>query len=200
MKVYGITGSIACGKSTVTHYLIERGYLVVDADLISRNALTIDQECILKVQELFGCVKDGIVDRKALGRIVFHDKNAKKQLEAIIHPYVILKMKEEIEKNIERHNHIRTGTLRRSIKTFKKKKRDGSPYIEVTATGSNSGPPGSKRKKYAGNAYIAFVLNYWRSNLVGSRFWTVAEQKAIEIFQPRLELKILNFLKEKGLK
>ena len=98
--------------------------------------------------------------------------------------------KEEIEKNIERHNHIRTGTLRRSIKTFKKKKRDGS----------NSGPPGSKRKKYAGNAYIAFVLNYGRSNLVGSRFWTEAEQKAIEIFQPRLELKILNFLKEKGLK
>ena len=93
MKVYGITGSIACGKSTVTHYLIERGYLVVDADLISRNALTIDQECILKVQELFGCVKDGIV---------FHDKNAKKQLEAIIHPYVIFKMKEEIEKNKER--------------------------------------------------------------------------------------------------
>ena len=80
MKVYGITGSIACGKSTVTYYLTERGYLVVDADLISRNALTIDQECILKVQELFGCVKDGIVDRKALGRIVFHDKNAKKQL------------------------------------------------------------------------------------------------------------------------
>lgn len=108
--------------------------------------------------------------------------------------------KEEIEKNIERHNHIRTGTLRRSIKTFKKKKCDGSPYIEVTATGSNPGPPGSKRKKYAGNAYIAFVLNYGRSNLAGSRFWTEAEQKAIEIFQPRLELKILNFLKEKGLK
>ena len=108
--------------------------------------------------------------------------------------------KEEIEKNIERHNHIRTGTLRRSIKTFKKKKRDGSPYIEVTASGCNPGPPGSNRKNYAGCAYIAFVLNYGRSNLVGSRFWTEAEQKAIEIFQPRLELKILNFLKEKGLK
>ena len=53
MKVYVITGSISCGKSTVTHYLIERGYLVVDADLISRNALTIDQEFILKVQDLF---------------------------------------------------------------------------------------------------------------------------------------------------
>ena len=108
--------------------------------------------------------------------------------------------KEQVEKSIERHNHIRTGTLRRSIKTFKKKKRDGSPYVEVTATGSNPGPPGSKRKKYAGNAYIAFVLNYGRSNLVGSRFWTEAEQKAVEIFRPRLELKIQNFLKEKGLK
>lgn len=41
--------------------------------------------------------------------------------------------KEQVEKSIERHNHIRTGTLRRSIKTFKKKKRDGSPYVEVTA-------------------------------------------------------------------
>lgn len=60
--------------------------------------LTIDQECILKIQELFGCVKDGIVDRKALGRIVFHDKNAKKQLEAIIHPYVILKRRKKLKK------------------------------------------------------------------------------------------------------
>ena len=102
MKVYGITGSIACGKSTVTHYLLEKGYKVVDADLISRNALTIDQTCILKVQELFGCVNNGIVDRKALGKIVFHDENAKKKLEDIIHPYVILKIKEEIEKNKEK--------------------------------------------------------------------------------------------------
>lgn len=38
MKVYGITGSIACGKSTVTNYLREHGYLVIDADRISREA------------------------------------------------------------------------------------------------------------------------------------------------------------------
>ena len=99
MKVYGITGSIACGKSTVTRYLVEKGYKVVDADQLSRDALTIDQESILKVQNLFGCVNEGIVDRKALGKIVFHDTKAKRQLEGIIHPYVISKMKEEIEKN-----------------------------------------------------------------------------------------------------
>ena len=92
MKVYGITGSIACGKSTVTRYLVEKGYKVVDADQLSRDALTIDQESILKVQNLFGCVNEGIVDRKALGKIVFHDTKAKRQLEGIIHPYVISKM------------------------------------------------------------------------------------------------------------
>lgn len=97
MKVYGITGSIACGKSTVTRYLLERGWIVIDADQLSREALTFDKESILKVKQLFGCVDDGIVDRKALGKIVFHDKKAKKQLEDIIHPYVIKKIEEAIE-------------------------------------------------------------------------------------------------------
>lgn len=97
MKVYGITGSIACGKSTVTRYLLDRGWIVIDADQLSREALTFDKESVLKVKQLFGCVDDGIVDRKALGKIVFHDKKAKKQLEDIIHPYVIKKMEEAIE-------------------------------------------------------------------------------------------------------
>ena len=99
MIVYGITGSIACGKSTVTNYLRDHGYQVIDADLLSREALSIDQTCIDQVQSLFGCVKDGVVDRKALGRIIFHDAKAKKQLEDIIHPYVIQKLKEAIFEN-----------------------------------------------------------------------------------------------------
>lgn len=96
MIVYGITGSIACGKSTVTNYLLEHDFIVIDADKISRDALTIDKDCILQVKQLFGCVHKGIVDRKALGRIIFHDEKAKKQLESIIHPYVIEKLKEAI--------------------------------------------------------------------------------------------------------
>ena len=99
MKVYGITGSIACGKSTVTNYLREHGYLVIDADRISREALTIDQGCIEKVDQLFHCVHGGIVDRKTLGKKVFHDAKAKKMLENIIHPYVISQLKEAIQEN-----------------------------------------------------------------------------------------------------
>lgn len=99
MIVYGITGSIACGKSTVTNYLRSYHFQVIDADVLSRDALTIDQDCIMEVQKLFGCVQDGVVDRKALGRIIFHNKEAKKQLEDIIHPYVIKKLKEAIDGN-----------------------------------------------------------------------------------------------------
>ena len=77
----------------------KHGYKLFTLLSLSRDALTIDQDCIMKVQKLFGCVQDGVVDRKALGRIIFHNKEAKKQLEDIIHPYVIKKLKEAIDGN-----------------------------------------------------------------------------------------------------
>ena len=98
MKVYGITGSIATGKSTVTNYLREKGYLVVDSDKLAYDALTIDEDCIDRVKIRFDLHGDTI-DRKALGRIVFNDPIAKKDLENIIHPYVINKIKETIHNN-----------------------------------------------------------------------------------------------------
>ncbi len=90
MKVYGITGSIACGKSTVTNYLREHGYLVIDADRISRDALTIDQGCIEKVDQLFHCVYGGIVDRKALGKKVFMMQRLKKCWRILFIPMLFL--------------------------------------------------------------------------------------------------------------
>lgn len=98
VKVIGLTGSIAVGKSTVTHYLQSRGYTVLDADMISHQALEKGTPTYQKVVSLFGCMKeDGSIDRQQLGSIVFHDQDKKKQLEAIIHPYVI----ETIHKNIQ---------------------------------------------------------------------------------------------------
>ncbi len=90
MKVYGITGSIACGKSTVTNYLREHGYLVIDADRISREALTIDQGCIEKVDQLFHCVHGGIVDRKTLGKKVFMMQRLKKCWRILFIPMLFL--------------------------------------------------------------------------------------------------------------
>ncbi len=89
-KVIGLTGSIAVGKSTVTRYLLQKGYQVLDSDEISRHALDIGKSCYQKVKEEFDCVnEDGSIDRKKLGDIVFHDQTKKQRLEDIIHPYVI---------------------------------------------------------------------------------------------------------------
>ena len=104
IKVIGLTGSIAVGKSTVTRYLREHGFEVVDADEISRHALDIGKECYNKVVERFGCVKeDGGIDRQQLGQLVFSDPLKKKQLEDIIHPYVCQKIKEEIQASQEQY-------------------------------------------------------------------------------------------------
>lgn len=98
MEVLGITGSIATGKTTVTNYLKNKGYLVVDSDKLAYDALTIDQDCIKLTKQRFNLSEDAI-DRKALGQIIFNDKQAKVDLEGIIHPYVINKIREIIENN-----------------------------------------------------------------------------------------------------
>lgn len=98
VKVIGLTGSIAVGKSTVSNYLITHGYQVLDADVLSKEALYRGTSCYEKVKETFGCInEDGTINRKMLGNIVFYDEQKKKMLEDMIHPYVI----EQIKKGIE---------------------------------------------------------------------------------------------------
>ena len=97
VKVIGLTGSIAVGKSTVTHYLLTHGYQVVDADLLAHHALEKGTSCYEKVINIFDCLDENQnIDRKKLGKIVFQDKNKKQILENIIHPYVIEQMQTSI--------------------------------------------------------------------------------------------------------
>ena len=98
VKVIGLTGSIAVGKSTVSNYLITHGYQVLDADVLSKEALYRGTSCYEKVKEIFGCInEDGTINRKMLGNIVFYEEQKKKMLEEMIHPYVI----EQIKKGIK---------------------------------------------------------------------------------------------------
>lgn len=101
-KVIGITGSISVGKSTVTNYLLQKGYVVLDADMISHHALDIGTTCYERVKVVFGCVSDDqTINRQQLGQIVFHNQEKKKQLEEIIHPYVIDELKKGIQETKE---------------------------------------------------------------------------------------------------
>lgn len=87
----GLTGGIASGKSTVAGFLRELGALVVDADRLAHDALRPGGPCFEPVVARFGrgiLAADGTIDRAALGRIVFADAAARKDLEAIVHPAV----------------------------------------------------------------------------------------------------------------
>jgi dephospho-CoA kinase len=90
MLVVALTGGIGAGKSLVAQYFSELGAQVVDADQLSRIAIERGSAGFDEVITRFGesILRNGDIDRKALGEIIFKDKSAKADLEAIIHPRV----------------------------------------------------------------------------------------------------------------
>jgi len=90
--VLGVTGNIATGKSTVVKMLRDLGAHHIDADLVYRDLVGAGQPLLKTLAEHFGqgiVAKDGSLDRKALGTIVFSDPARLKELDALTHPAVI---------------------------------------------------------------------------------------------------------------
>lgn len=91
MRIIGLTGSIACGKSTVAAALKDMGATIIDGDQLSRQ-VTAPGGCALPaIRQAFGdgvFHPDGTLDRRALGNLVFGDAAAREKLNAIIHPLV----------------------------------------------------------------------------------------------------------------
>ena len=90
MLVVGLTGGIGAGKSTVAQFFAELGALVIDADQLARMAIERGTDGFADVMLRFGdeVIVNGDIDRKKLAEIVFSDAQARKDLEAIIHPRV----------------------------------------------------------------------------------------------------------------
>ncbi len=104
MKVIGLTGGIGTGKTTVSNYLIEKGYSLIDADKMARELMNgqteVSRQVIHQVAEAFGediLQEDGLPDRKKLGSIVFGDEGAKKLLEEITHSRIFSLIHQSIE-------------------------------------------------------------------------------------------------------
>jgi len=91
MQRIGLTGGIAAGKSVAARRFGECGAVVVDADVLAREAVAPGSPGLDAVVEEFGTgVLDGAggLDRSALGRLVFADAQARARLEALVHPVV----------------------------------------------------------------------------------------------------------------
>ena len=87
----GLTGGIGSGKSTVSDMLARMGAAVIDADAISRSLTAPGGRALEAIRKRFGEAmigQDGAMDRQAMRERVFQDPQARRQLEAIIHPLV----------------------------------------------------------------------------------------------------------------
>jgi len=99
MRLVGLTGSIAAGKSTVSAWLRQLGVTVIDADALARQVIAAGTSGAAEVKRVFGQAVmgvDGSVDRAALAAVIFADPAARKRLEAIIHPRVRARAQELI--------------------------------------------------------------------------------------------------------
>ncbi len=99
MLKVGLTGGVGSGKSTVARLFAEQGASVVDADDISHQ-LSKEPHIIESIRSLFGdsvVRADGELDRKRLAEMVFSDKHARRQLEALLHPLVRRRMMQTVD-------------------------------------------------------------------------------------------------------
>ena len=100
MILVGLTGGIGAGKSTVSSMLAARGAVIVDGDVVARDLQSPGSPVLDRMVERFGAQiidADGSLDRPAVAKIVFGDKDALKDLNAIVHPA----MQDEITRQIE---------------------------------------------------------------------------------------------------
>jgi len=99
MRIFGLTGNIGSGKSTVAAMLREAGIPVLDADRISREVTAPGGRAYDDVVQAFGgeiVREDGTIDRTRLGEIVFADPASRERLERITHPAILEAMREAV--------------------------------------------------------------------------------------------------------
>lgn len=97
----GLSGGIGSGKSTVAKVLRDLGAVIIDSDAIAREVLATGTPGLARVADRFGpevIDAEGALDRPALGRVVFADRSARRDLEAITHPLIAARTAELFRK------------------------------------------------------------------------------------------------------
>jgi dephospho-CoA kinase len=100
----GLTGGIGAGKSTVARMLAERGAVVIDADDLARRAVDPGTPGLDRLVEAFGrevLAADGGLDRERMAALAFSDPDARRRLEAVVHPEVARLLAEELQRHLD---------------------------------------------------------------------------------------------------
>jgi dephospho-CoA kinase len=101
MKIIGLTGGIATGKSTVSKIIMELGIPVIDADQIAREIVEPGKAAHREIKDFFGqgvLQKDGTLNRQVLGEMVFSNPTLLAKLNEITHPRILQVMESRLEK------------------------------------------------------------------------------------------------------
>lgn len=108
MDIIGLTGGIGTGKSTVSRYLDELNFAIVDADMISREVVEPGKPLLKELEAAFGSgiiLEDGSLDRKGLAAIVFNDVEQRKLMDSIMHKSILAEMRARVDQYIEKGEH-----------------------------------------------------------------------------------------------
>jgi len=98
MRVIALTGGIGSGKSLASEYFADLGALVIDADQLARAAIERGSTGFDEVVMIFGdaILKNGDIDRRALGELIFKDPTLRAKLEGVIHPWIRKEFEEAV--------------------------------------------------------------------------------------------------------
>jgi len=102
----GLTGGIACGKSTVAKMLKDKGAFLIDADQVAREVVEPEQPAFQEIVQWLGegvVAEDGSLDRQELAQIVFQDQKALSTLNSIVHSRVIQLFEERSNYILQKH-------------------------------------------------------------------------------------------------
>lgn len=154
-RIFGLTGGLASGKSSVAAHWRSRGLPVIDADALAREVVAPSSEALDEIVQAFGpaMLRDGALDRRRLAAIVFSNPEALRKLESITHPRIerrraeLLAMLEEkgeplacyevpllFEKGMEaRLRPVVVVTVPESLQIARARARDGSSDDEARA-------------------------------------------------------------------
>lgn len=99
--IIGLTGGIACGKTTASDFFADHGIEIIDADLVAREVVQPGQPALEEITKAFGSSvlqADGALDRAKMRKLIFAQADKRAQLEAILHPLIRQRMADQLAK------------------------------------------------------------------------------------------------------